>query len=841
MLSTSTALKTQIDSQVQAPAALVEVDLEGDGLDILDDISPLVESWSIDRTITSDVPDGTRLVAGYATAEANVTLSGADSSGHDAAWVFSPANTLSQYYGKHRVGAPAKIKMGFKAPTTPEYLDRFTGQVRELTTDGAARTASMSFLDVADKLKTPVNLPMITRSYLPSVNRNTDLFPSSIMGARPNLSASWFIDYALRKNGVFSGTPTRTEAVYYASMRGSAAPSRGTMQGAYAAPAWGLGTRAADGDVCNFGPGRNGQIALMPPSSGNGHHLVTAPSSIMALASGDYYRVEGWFKCGATLADLTGYASVHLEAVDSLGSKLAFTVGISNDRKLFADISGQGATSTLTVSSTDWAYVQFDIHVVSNNQVTVTPRLNGTAGSVLTLNGTDIAFTDPTAAVRSYIRLSGADISLSSSSSEFNFCLAGVEGLQVSYTTSSSVASAWTNYHDYSPTATLEPSLNMLTATPFSEDAADPWALIQAITAAEYGVSLFDEQGIFRFWNRNHFGSGQSVDYTAKTVTINGVTVDIPTITSDRELLSLSTVESIDSVRNRIQVTATPVVVNPADWVWQNGDATRIGIRGSVTLVAQLDNPAIDISTDFSWLGRGLSTGATKKSGYRACRRLDGLSDPVTNLQFKVTVSGQTATIVVTNPNDYYCYLVSPQQAPSADPTGFTGNYDASVIGQPYLWLWGQTVSTTQSITDNSVSQSSDATGSYVEVSDSDSDAAYGTQSLPLGNEWVQGTDIARTLATDLLAMLARPAPYLGDTAVLGDPRLQIGDRVELTDSTGSGVSLQAWIVGIPSEEYNSTDGYTQTLTLRLVAGFGGTCFNAPDAKFNSSIFDGVY
>lgn len=66
------------------------------------------------------------------------------------------------------------------------------------------------------------------------------------------------------------------------------------------------------------------------------------------------------------------------------------------------------------------------------------------------------------------------------------------------------------------------------------------------------------------------------------------------------------------------------------------------------------------------------------------------------------------------------------------------------------------------------------------------SQARYGVQSLELGNsEWRQNAFFSDQLARQLLEWTAWPVPMTGDIDILPDPRLQLGDIVEVVEPTG--------------------------------------------------------
>ena len=110
MQSTSSGYTDAVTSPTQTPASVVLVDWNRDGWSVgdpIDDITRYVERVEVDSAITSDLPDSTRMVAGYAATEARIDLvSDPDDNTRSAAELWSPYATDSPYYGKTRIGAP---------------------------------------------------------------------------------------------------------------------------------------------------------------------------------------------------------------------------------------------------------------------------------------------------------------------------------------------------------------------------------------------------------------------------------------------------------------------------------------------------------------------------------------------------------------------------------------------------------------------------------------------------------------------------------------------------------------------------------------------------------------
>lgn len=376
----------------------------------------------------------------------------------------------------------------------------------------------------------------------------------------------------------------------------------------------------------------------------------------------------------------------------------------------------------------------------------------------------------------------------------------------------------------------LEPSLNPLVCTPYTSDKQGSWTLIQQIAAAEYATAFFDGAGKFHFWNREHF-TAQSVNYAAGTVTANGKTSPILQVTSKRALQSLSMTEAVDSVINHVIVNYMPYAVQSADWVWQSTEPRGLHSGQTISILATFDNPVQSLSTDTVILPNGGNSGG--KSAYRACVTQDGKGAAVENLQITITEFAQAARIDIHNPNRHTAWLVCPHK----DSKG--RKYPSSSIGQPMLMLWGRPIvdgSSATSLTDG-------ATGAAAEASNAKSIDDHGEQALTVdAGGWIQSSAVAQALANFLLKLLRRPYTYLGSVAVVADPRLLLGDRIELVDGSGSGLSEHAWIVGI-TETFSPSSGYTQSLVLRLCNAIGSWVMGHPTRSQlgHTTVLTGVY
>lgn len=314
-------------------------------------------------------------------------------------------------------------------------------------------------------------------------------------------------------------------------------------------------------------------------------------------------------------------------------------------------------------------------------------------------------------------------------------------------------------------TPILEASLNTGISTP-ALDSADPWSQLQQIAGAEQGVVLFDENGTLRFYNRNHMGPGSPV----ATITTDP-SVDFA------NLKALAAEESIDTVSNDVSVHAAPLTLDaPNTIIWEVGEVLGLNGFGFLSFPVEFAAPLH----------------STSAFAYVACTTVDGLGTNVTNLVLGFTQTGTTTgTVTIYNPNAFAVFLVFDTAVP--------GNG----IGTPALQITGRLLRPTTESGYTARSQNARSQG------------LYGVQTLDVsGNPWLQSAPVAGFLAEYLATVLADPSVTLTGVDIVGDPRLQLADRVRVTEPDGLMLDSDYWIVGLGTR-FSTSDGLAQSVTLR--------------------------
>src|SRR5690606_13331401 len=99
---------------------------------------------------------------------------------------------------------------------------------------------------------------------------------------------------------------------------------------------------------------------------------------------------------------------------------------------------------------------------------------------------------------------------------------------------------------------------------------------------------------------------------------------------------------------------------------------------------------------------------------------------------------------------------------------------------------------------------------------DPDSVAKYGPRNLKLSGDWVQERLRISEVDEFLKSRTVEPIPTTDAITIAGDPRLQMGDTIEIKDSDGMGETLRVQILGI-SRTFSRDGGLEDVLTVELV------------------------
>lgn len=775
------------------PAAQVTVDWRRDGNPTEVELAGV----QIRRTITSDLDPAVSLITGHSAAEATIDLSGdpGDNTRHAVA-LYSPYRTDSDLYGVDVEGAPVQVSLGIAGHP---LLPQFTGRLRDIPVTAADRAASLSALDgTSERLGVPASLPVVV---------GIDL---NVIDTRGGLNSQWIVDHLARQGGYFSSPPPRPGCLVSATLHGSFGAEVGRAVDASHVERDPTGTFDVFlADPIPYAPGR---FALAPtPEPGRAYAGQIDLAAQVTPSQGVSLTFSGWVFFGADAYTDSNPLGVPVDVLWQLTSDDATQMvwvqvaatgpGVSNvaihvQRGQF----DPGVTFVgVDVTATGWHYLGVNV-AFGSESAEMTVRLDGTDA------GTDTETIAVMPAEPSPLTAFGPS---------------GVRPCEAVQVTTESVDDPGFTWDDaFTPTSFLEPGLNELTATPPIPSDATCGQIIQAVAAAEAAVAIVDETGVFRFWNRQHWWAAGTAAATVQRI------IDATTALKDTQIS-----RGIDRVRNVIGVTVTPVTILDHDVVWGTSEAVEVPALGQVTLLADLRGAqAYDVDTT-GWVipaGGAASAAGQFKSGYRACTARDGNGDQVTNLVMVVDTSSTPITVTITNPNTFSVWLVTPAGASS--PNG-GGVYPSTSTGQPAVELVGRLITTQRDTGIDGAPTPGASSGVVVKRRWQPSVDVFGAQPLTLqATPWMQRVDQGAALAGDVLTETAWPRPQLSGVEVIADASIQLGDRVQLHDTSGAtGVDDPFWVVGVTTAYRGGRRvSAVQTLALRAVAGPGQWILGVP-------------
>lgn len=791
------------------------------------DITALVQSWSINRQITTDIPAAAKLVTGYVSAELTGTLIGSvvpDGAIVDGARKWSPYSASSILGGVGQgMTNPMRVRAGMNTTAGDELQPRFTGYLRELKVHGATRDADFVADDGYSQLRNDVALPVMGNSYLTSAT-------SPRVGIRPNLSVNTIMDFALRQNNYYVSPPPTLNCIL-------SVPAHGSL---YAEPGYGAlsvlspcieeptstGTETDDASMVSFaasgafsgGPfGDNGLSGVSPSmvpictgTSGTKKDIkalydCNAPNTFVdAFGNGKTITVEAWVYCSTTYPQ--GYANtqpawgVRFFQPGSVGTPTSYhlaSVGVRVDGTPYICIgSGFTVGTGTTPVGTGWLYLRINL-AFGPTTTTAKVHINNEAVQTITVSAVPVVGGNGTAGIFQVQLCTNRTAQTIQTSTGV---IIPFEGLQVNLN-----AEGAPNNYAYVPNAYMDASLAPLVVSPHSDTDRDAKQLITDLTTAEYGQSYFDEMGSFYFFNRNRWTHAP------------GNTSQL-TVVSNNALESLDVTQSEDGVFNQITVSYSPYGIKNQGMVYALSKLLGVHSGSTYVWIANLNASVVGLTPGIYYqtpvLLSPLPAGPVTTSGYRVSWWPDGkkptgsgLTDPPTNVAVVMeSIDDETVKFTVTNSESNPVYLVSgSDQAQSSR-------------GNPFLFLFGRAII----INDPSGGDNTGQPTTYY-VEDSTSIGAYGDQPLSLsdGDVWCQSLAVATTVGNDMLAQLKDIHPVLENISIKAHPGLQLGDRITLTDTDGTQFNAAAVITGFPDEGWDmqpggSGRGYYQNIDCRL-------------------------
>lgn len=804
------AADTAILSRERNFRMAVYVDWSGDS-DVnqpIPELSDYIESISLDRALKGSAPEELLLIEGSSAAELSMTIGG-DINGMPLPNVFSRLNPASPLYGYRTVGAEIVYQIIVDTPVGNFVYQQFVGTIRTIKPNRGANTVDITALDKSELLRKPVQIPMWamseiaerwgeldsqtcwSHSLLDSALRLCDV---GVSAKRPTyfeeldgrVNSNEGVQFWLTGNGTYIPTvgwldnpnidcfPNRGKLMYNETGGtlhpdapvGSTPPQVfagvGTANYAQAVPA-----REEDEGFLRYWPLDRNDIGAY----GYYYMGLTLNNTAQAAAvSGSYQLFEFYGPWSRVYRIMIG------------NGKMWVTKQLTRDNGSVVTNTSGTVNIPTNVSTAD-IFVTFDNTVATGSRVFIKCGANQLGWSAFGANNTEYAFF-----LSSFNILGRVTVNNIVDLSDAFLCYRENQANpSVAYQPDQC-------YRRPTNLAVLDRGLNRFSYIPDSKP-QEAWKLVTDVAAAEHGSVFFDEQGTFRFWNR------ETVDEKAQT-SVRWVTLD--------DLESLTWTDNIDSVRNIYTVTANKKRAVYVPSAFSSTDVNEFMTPGSQTKLFRVW--VNDIVSPLPWnMQRGFSQDLAGKWKY-------------TNIH-----------------HNYIVQFYHPPGWNSGGTVTGEGWYEEGLQPEPVVilgfdgdgWL-------TVRVDNRSVLPIRFASGVWTDPRANDSAAfnvvgtkivdygeqafvienqpsiaMYGPKTLDLSGEYIQDTFNATNFVSTLMARTAAPSPTTEQITIPCDPRLQLGDTINLADAQGFGGNIPVQILGI-NRGWSESNGFTDQLTIEL-------------------------
>jgi hypothetical protein len=716
------------------------------------DLGAQVQSWSVDRSYATDLPEAMRAFSGSASAQAEFEISGAAVSS-DEHLQGKPDQSGPQLYSPWAPRTTGDLvrpgqSLVHAAGLGGNNLAAFRGTVRARSAASGSDTVKITALDGAERLRGPAVLP---KPYI------------GFFRKRPVSSVTWCVDELLRQAGLHSSPPAR----YPEFVEGQPLTLvHATLHGGFTTP---YGQPEVLPDPRNYTWTRQDaphEMALVPTGLEAGTTGLTAswfPRSRVTVP-GSRLFAEAWVNNAVGIGD-TVELQLQLNRTGTATGTLRMVVDFAAGTvRIHSEGSDQGfwyfewSWTAIRAQRGVWHIGAFFDAAGTGTTVypTVQPRLTAPDGTQLL------------GPVATYVQPSGIQKSAELDQVRLVTTVA-VESLQVT-----SGLSAMPTAADFSQSGTwtkgavLDDAVFPLVSVP--RVSGSQWDVLTQIAKATMATAEFDEHGVFRWCNHTRFAQPPTA-------------ADL-TLTTVRDIAALTVTEEIDACRN--------YCVQPAkDWskvgaatgtVYDDSTIREIPANRSVTVSYVMAEEEFDIGPPLTDDDSVTTTGSSVRfatSPAAGATAVKGAVDVLTRREdgyLVVRFSNRSAQTLytVTKTGEPSVHLVTLK--PADDPAErFATSWVAGSAGERF----------------------------------------YGRQEYSAeATEWVQDLRGAQALADAMRKAGEYPVPVIGDVEVLHDPRIQLGDVVRLVDSRGAQLNTLAWVTGIKTAG-TAAGGVQQTLTLR--------------------------
>jgi hypothetical protein len=808
------------------------------------DLSALFQSAVVDRQLTGDFPDTIDITEGYVAAEMTITLEGfLPSDGVTPIWqAFSPYG--GAYGTTGAINVPVTLDLIVLTALVPGGIAvrQFTGYTSDSLPDRSTGAVTVTCYDLASQLTQEQTLQTWAADAYTRVtlaNSYADAWDSG------STLLSWVIEHVLTKGNVWQGPNWNAWAVCAWTLNGSVLPSIGSIgiedpfigdqgqsatstnwtfgYGAYTIPqytpagqpstVWGAGKW---GNCCFVGasklptwPGGRGVTYI----AGNAHaQSGFSPSASYGSANSNLIGLSVWVDIDPTQTGTT-QMTVFLEDAQ-------FNYQGSNQYPAYGLLTINHATGavSLTVKNNGWgktwtwnagtnltagwhmvyANIQFTSTAVNANLYdTGTLTASGNGGLASTLGAPVYSF-PPSSGNLCQIHCSGP-----------------AQYAQIWFQPNTSLGSiVQPPMTQPNVGCTIDRSLTRLTWMP-DINGTQIWDILKAAAVGELGAIQIDEQGIVHFSNRA----------TIQALKVSSASVR--TLTQD-EFYNVQPESVLASVANQITWSVETKLAASFTSAYTTSSSAQYLVPANTTQTwpITLDGVQSIRLGDISWhpeaqgIGNAsnpLEPGGAGPGGTFTCNDWMQIYGPdywydgftayapgsSTPGSCPTPGSGINAIPEINTIGDHKDSRSMNLVLINANTSG--GALEFAVDDStPFLHVGGTTV----------IDQGA-TTGAS---SDSTSQTTFGVRSQALpGGDWLQDAVYTPTIANSLLADVKQPKPVFQTVDIVGDPRLQLEDVLDLSDPFGLGANMYASVVGINRKIDSSSNGVRDTLTLRSI------------------------
>lgn len=793
---------TPADTAITAPERVFTVRLLADWNNngaynhALSDLTGYVKSASTDRSLRGSAPEEILLIEGASAAQLDVTLYGT-SNDVPLYNIFSPYQPSSTFWGKDIVGVEITYEIGVVTSVGTVWYPQFIGQVREISPDRASGYVAITALDRAELLRRPVSFPVW------GMYEYQRIVQQRIEGQL--VESEWVIDHCLK---LCDTSSTR--------WRPSTREENGLPDDDVTGPQ--LWVSGVGGWAPTVGWMDNYPAQQFPPTETTGfpmyeqegepHPDVSDPvNSVNFTGTGDndddklqYWALNrnsitkgGIQVAGFTLVmngtNSTYYQTVaDYKAIDiDLGDGLNIALWIGDSGKFWTVWSTNSPVQTITSPK-----VTIPTTGDAHRMIVAWDAFNGAGAKVWVQAGSNTSGADWTN--------TGITPSNTATVDEFKGLIV-VERkvpMQDLFWTSTNYGSLtisqaleWAG-KQAAYGASLDRGLNRLSFQP-SVNGTDAWDIISGVVGSEFGAAFWDEEGSFRFWNRDTVK-------TKATQIVKDVYLD--------HVTGLSITNTLDSVRNIWTLTA-------------NRQTATFNVLVEADQPDQFYVPALTKRSFRLWIDGAVSIDPGLVTRYTTATWND-------LVDFGYVVQWFTGTVWEERPElvsglEILCYLDEFGQIAVDIYNGYA--FPARLAmdsGQPAFRVRGTFLQ--------------DQGSQALSVKDMSSIDRFRGRNMHLQGPWYQEFSNYTGLLDSMLTRTSYPIPTTDVITMAGDPRIQLADAISIKDPNGFGANFDVQIYGI-TRLWDMESGLTDTYAVELSRRPAGVWDDPVMGRWDTSTF----